>query len=189
MGQQKANQKIHYVYAHYTLDTNELFYIGMGSGDRHSWSYCRNSFWTNIVKKHGFKYVFLHTNLTRSDANDLEIQEIQRYRPKANFTKGGDGGDTYSTLSPDKYIKVMERKRQSMLGKGKGVSKTLEHRKKLVCQWRCKPVLCLDTGEIFESVRECARRLNSNQANVGKAIKNRWKCKGYRLEFINENAN
>ena len=45
----------YYVYAHYTLDTNELFYIGKGKNSRFKSNSHRNKLWHKIVNKHGIK--------------------------------------------------------------------------------------------------------------------------------------
>jgi hypothetical protein len=45
---------MYYTYAHYTADTNELFYIGKGKNYRHQKGQGRNRLWTNIARKHGW---------------------------------------------------------------------------------------------------------------------------------------
>ena len=43
----------YYTYAHYTADTNELYYIGKGKGKRAFSSLNRNRWWQRKVNKHG----------------------------------------------------------------------------------------------------------------------------------------
>lgn len=80
-----------YVYAHYTLDTNELFYVGKGTKKRAHHIHGRNSYWNRIVKKHGYKVEILIDNLSAQDALIQEILGILEYKPKANLTSGGEG--------------------------------------------------------------------------------------------------
>lgn len=80
-----------YVYAHYTLDTNELFYIGKGKGGRCNHKYNRNDYWNRIVNKHNYRIEKLVENLEESDAFIQEILAIKEFSPKANLTKGGEG--------------------------------------------------------------------------------------------------
>lgn len=80
-----------YVYAHYTLDTNELFYIGKGRNKRAYRKTGRNKIWQSINKKHGHRVCILIDNLSESDALIQEILAIKEFNPRANLTKGGEG--------------------------------------------------------------------------------------------------
>ena len=80
-----------YIYAHYTEDTNELFYIGKGRNNRYLDTRGRNNYWHKIVNKHGFRSEILIKNLDESTAFIQEILAIKEFDPKANFTKGGEG--------------------------------------------------------------------------------------------------
>ena len=83
----------HYIYGHYTKDTNELFYIGLGKYNRCNQISKRNMYWLNIYKKRGLKVLLLETNLTIESAKIKEIEYIKLFKPKSNMTIGGEGGD------------------------------------------------------------------------------------------------
>lgn len=85
----------YYIYAHIRKDTNTIFYIGKGSGNRAYFKANRSKFWKRIVEKHGYSVIFLMENLTEEVAYQSEITFIMAEKLKgnceANFTKGGDG--------------------------------------------------------------------------------------------------
>ena len=87
--------RIYYVYKHLTKDTGELFYIGKGKNKRAmEKSGSRNKLWKNIANKHGFVVEFIKQNLLEEEALILEKEEIEKYKPEANFSIGGLGGAT-----------------------------------------------------------------------------------------------
>ena len=82
------------VYLHYTKDTDELFYVGKGKGNRAYSSLGRNSFWKNIVNKHGYYVVKYFDFLNEEDAFLEEARIMEKYRPRANVGApflGGSG--------------------------------------------------------------------------------------------------
>ena len=87
------------VYRHRRLDTNEIFYIGIGKEEKRAFSkYKRNVHWINIVKKAGYQVEIISRDLTWEDACELEIFLIKLYGRKdlglgnlVNMTDGGDG--------------------------------------------------------------------------------------------------
>jgi hypothetical protein len=95
-----------YVYRHIRLDTNEVFYIGIGNTEikyigsnlksRYKRAYSqdnRNKWWNHIVEKTTFKVEILVDEITREEAIELEIFLIQEYGKKnlCNITDGGEG--------------------------------------------------------------------------------------------------
>lgn len=176
-----------YVYAHYTLDTNELFYIGKGKNDRAQCKSKRSSYWNKIIDKHNYYIKILYNQLTETDAYKLEIKCINEFNPRCNFTKGGSGGDTFTKLPDEQKETILNKKRQSMKGKHKNVPKSPEHREKLKCDWRSKPIICLDNNTIYRSIEDCRRKLNLGNISVHQQIKKGWKCKGYTLNFYVKN--
>lgn len=70
------------VYRHRRLDTNDVFYIGIGDNKRAYNKNARSVYWKRIVKKHGYNVEILVTDLSREDACELEILLIQEYGRK-----------------------------------------------------------------------------------------------------------
>lgn len=55
----------HYVYVHFRNDTNQIFYVGKGSGKRAYNSQKRNGYWKNVVKKaNGYSVQIIAKNLS-----------------------------------------------------------------------------------------------------------------------------
>lgn len=91
------------VYKHIRLDTDDVFYIGIGSKASRAFSKDRrNSYWHNIVNKVGYRVEIITECKTREEACKIECDLISHYGrigidPNGilvNMTKGGDGGDT-----------------------------------------------------------------------------------------------
>ena len=69
-----------YVYTHTRLDTNEIFYVGIGTQDnykRASRSHNRTNYWNNIVKNAGWRVDIVFDNLSWEDACKKEIELIK----------------------------------------------------------------------------------------------------------------
>ena len=86
------------IYRHITLDTNEIFYIGIGNIKRPYSKHNRNKYWKNIVNKHGYEIQILKSDLTWENACELEKFLISWYGRQdnntgilINMTDGGDG--------------------------------------------------------------------------------------------------
>jgi hypothetical protein len=87
------------VYKHIRLDTNEVFYIGIGSRKRRAYSdYKRSKHWHSVVNKVGYKVELLHEDIDWEKACEIEQELIKLYGRKdlglgtlVNMTDGGDG--------------------------------------------------------------------------------------------------
>ena len=87
------------VYQHRRLDTEEVFYIGIGTTKRRAYSnYKRSKYWHSIVNKAGYTVELLHENIHWEQACKIEQDLIKQYGRKdlglgnlINLTDGGDG--------------------------------------------------------------------------------------------------
>lgn len=87
------------VYRHRRLDTNEIFYIGIGKTEKRPYSKAgRNKHWKNIVNKAGYSVEIISKVDTWEEACELEQFLIQEYGRKdlgtgilVNMTDGGEG--------------------------------------------------------------------------------------------------
>ena len=61
------------VYTHIRLDTNEVFYVGIGKNQNRAYaSYNRSSWWSKIANKSGYKVVITHKNILWEEACSIE---------------------------------------------------------------------------------------------------------------------
>lgn len=152
-----------YVYTHTRLDTNEVFYVGIGTQDnykRASCSHNRTNYWNNIVRKCGWKVDIVFDNLSWEDACKKEIELIKKYGridlgtgTLVNLTDGGDGSLGF---------KHSEKTRLKMSKTRKGRKHTQEHKNKTrnsMLGKNCKKIINTETGEIFKSVEEAANSI------------------------------
>ena len=86
------------VYRHIRLDTNEVFYVGIGSKKRPYAKGSRSKWWKRIVNKSDYRVDILFTDLSWEAAEIKEIEFIKLYGRKdlkkgtlVNMTDGGEG--------------------------------------------------------------------------------------------------
>lgn len=120
------------VYVHRRPDTMEVFYVGIGSGNRPYRTNNRNKWWQNIVDKNNGNFIvdILDRNLPWELCCAVEKNLIEKYGRKdkgtgilVNLTYGGEGA--YGMIHSEKT-----KKKMSLLKKGKPLTK--EHIKKIV---------------------------------------------------------
>jgi hypothetical protein len=87
------------IYRHIRLDTNNVFYIGIGKNENRAYhKHSRNRYWYNIINKTEYEVQILKRDLSWVDACELEKLLISYYGRKdlglgtlVNMTDGGDG--------------------------------------------------------------------------------------------------
>lgn len=94
--------KNYYIYFHKNPITNNIFYVGMGTGDRcKDFKRGRNPYYINYVKKYGNPIIEVpHKNLSKEEACVLEKDYIKKYGRKLyeengtllNISEGGESG-------------------------------------------------------------------------------------------------
>lgn len=177
----------HYVYTHLNPKTKDVFYVGIGKGNR-AWNKGagRNKFWDNYVNKHGFEVEIVAEGLTRKQAGKIEIdliahlgrRQIDEGGVLVNRSTGGDGGSGGYTHTEE----WIQKHRERHLGKPKGplsdetkakLSKALTGRK---VTWG-KPVLQYDKQGNFikewDSIKDAERETGAkNVFEVASGYKN-----------------
>ncbi len=200
-----------YIYFHYTADTNELFYVGKGCNNRSFVKKGRNKYWLGTVEKHGIIVKIIKNLLSEPLAFAYEKYYIKKYKPKCNFTKGGEGGNTtafYNEEQKSKYKDKCSKKKKDWWE-----GKDLATRKKLLAptalavsnMWNnmdpeiksaeqkrrnsfktIKKVKCLNNNIIYNSAVEAANALNIKKSDwvrrVAKGV--RPHVCNYKFEYV-----
>lgn len=112
-----------YVYRHIRIDTNEVFYVGIGTnGGYYKKDFYRafaknnrNTHWKNIVSKTGYSVEIIAEGLSWEDACKKEVEFISIYGRKdlnkgslVNLTDGGDG--VLNQIHSEKRRKIVSEK-------------------------------------------------------------------------------
>lgn len=179
-----------YVYIHTRLDTNEVFYVGIGSQDnykRASSTSQRTYYWNNIVKKCGWKVDIVFDKLSWEDACIKEKELILKYGRidlgtglLVNLTNGGEGNfgrkasiETRLKMSKTrtgKKLKIETKKKLSIIAKGKF----------------CKKVINTEDGTIYNSISDAAKQNGLKRHNLSEYLTGRVKNKTALTYFIED---
>ena len=98
------------VYQHRRKDTNEVFYIGIGSNTKRAYyKNNRNCYWHNIVNSVGYEVDILIEGCTRKEAEEVEVGMIEAYGRKdlgtGSLVNMTEGGERVKGLSPEVNFK------------------------------------------------------------------------------------
>lgn len=125
-----------YVYLHRRLDTNDVFYVGIGTGkyfQRSKDKKGRSLHWKKIVNKVGYTIDIIYNNITWEQAKKYEINLIAMYGRRdlglgnlVNHTIGGEG--SVGVIVSDK---TKEKLKKALKNVGLGKSKSEEHKKNM----------------------------------------------------------
>jgi len=182
----------YYVYAHLNPITKEVFYVGIGYGNRawNKWA-GRNKFWENYVNKHGFEVEIIANNITRKQAEKIEIsliaelgrRQIDEGGTLVNRSIGGDGSKGYThteeykqKLSEERKGKCTRKERKLSNDTKEKISQKLKGR---IPTWY-KPVIQMDKDGNF--IKEWPSmgdaRKNTGAKSIWEVIKGKSKTSG-----------
>lgn len=177
----------HYLYQHIRLDTNDVFYIGIGTKNKNDLKSTfnsiiyrraytksgRNIIWKHITNKTNYKIDIILESDDYEDIKQKEIEYISFYKRKSNggtlcnLTDGGDGSIGY------KMTDVQKKKVSDRFKLRKGV---LHHSSKKVYVYKMNGFFY----KMWESRRQCALELNIDKGCIDQGIKNKiTQCFGY----------
>jgi hypothetical protein len=177
-----------YVYKHIRLDTNEVFYVGIGNDVKYKRAYVtqRTKYWKNITNKTNYKVEIFEDGLSWEHACERETYWIKFYGRRdlkegtlVNLTNGGEGAvgalrskETREKLSKankgkrltEEQIKKMSESLKGRISPRKGVTLTDKTKEKI----REKRKLQITTEETKKKM---------SQAMMGRVLTEEWKQK------------
>jgi hypothetical protein len=116
------------VYRHRRLDTNKIFYIGIGKEEKRAYRKDgRNSYWNNIINKTDYNIEIIAKDIDWETACELEIFLISEYGIKnlSNITLGGEGN--LGNLHSIETKKILSEKLKGKTAWNKGLKSSEEH--------------------------------------------------------------
>lgn len=147
------------------------------SRQKHFYAAIKKYCWENI------KHEILFENLSKEDACQKEIELIAQYKsndPEFGYNQllGGESGNFGRRHSEETKKKISEAH------KGKPLSK--EHVAK-IAEANKKTVICIETGELFNSVKEAAEYAKVNQSHLSNVLCGRSNTAGgYHWEYYED---
>mgnify|MGYP000028296689 CR=1 FL=1 len=115
------------VYRHRRLDTNKIFYIGIGKEEKRAYRKDgRNNYWNNIINKTDYNIEIIAKDIDWETACELEIFLISEYGIKnlSNITLGGEGN--LGNLHSIETKKIMSEKKIGKPTWNKGLKESKE---------------------------------------------------------------
>lgn len=101
-----------YVYEWYIIDTNEVFYVGKGTGKRFRTTSGRNKFFQCMYKSHKCDVRKIYENLSEKEAFEKEKEIIKYYKQNTDYrlTNQTDGGEGTSGWIASKEFRDKQSK-------------------------------------------------------------------------------
>ena len=130
---------------------------------------------SKAIKKYGWENFDkeLLEQCSIDELNNREIYYIARYKPEYNLTIGGDGLKGYEPSSETKAKLSEAAKKQWQLPEQKARFQ--------------KPIICIETGETFESVKSAAIKAGVNHSSISQVLNGKTKTAGgYHWEYLRE---
>lgn len=191
------------IYAHFTLDTNELFYIGEGRPNRARSKHNRSRYWNFKVAKHGFYSEVLINNLSKNESEDGETKLIIMIKAHGtnlvNICNGPMHRSHWLTCVPKEMhpmfgrrgrkcpeVAEANRKRRGEAHKmsEKTRAELIERNKNGKFNRAKTAVKCIETGEVFESVKAALAKCNKKRGHIDRAIKTGMRACGFHWQYI-----
>lgn len=180
-----------YVYAWYNIDTNEIFYIGKGCGNRYKNLNKRNKKFLEYYNSHNTTSKIILNNLLEEEAFQKEQELTDFYRsqnqPLCNLIDGGYGG--YSKVWIDEMREYMsehnpmknEKQKQRM--RDKNPMKNIETAQK-VAEKNKRAVII--NGQYYNGIVDAAKALNVWENTITNWCKRGYDTNGRPCQYADE---
>lgn len=167
----------------HTNKNNNKKYIGITrNSPKRRWSNgngYKSEYFCNAIKKYGwdnFKHEIIFCNLTKEQAECLEIEMIKYHRTTDrnygyNIQNGGNTKGSHSDETKQKISKIH---------KGKIISEETKERIR-------KKVKCIQNNTIYNSIKEASKALNIKENCISRNCLGKSEfAKGLKFEYVNE---
>lgn len=151
------------VYGHYV--NNELIYIGAGTLFRAFSYYPRRALWKELVAD-GYDVIILAWYPDLKSAQDLEKKLIKQHKPKCNLAHNGYSnawGNKWNIgrRHTEKAKKILSEKLKASWRNGERKAGSVKPR---------MPIKCIETGIIYDGLREAARQTGFCPSHLSNCI-------------------
>lgn len=176
-------------------------YIGITMRDpvkrwgHNGYCYNHNEYFFRAIQKYGwdnFQHLILFTDLSKADAEKIEIELIAKYKTTDNQYGYNieNGGNTVGTHSKETKRKISQWHKEnsnryntdeikgkiSKANKGKtawnkGLHWSEEYKKQNAMKQKCIPVLCVETNQVYYGIMEAERRTGIDKSSITRACK------------------
>lgn len=187
------------VYQHFVEGDSLPFYVGEGRLKRAHSRANRNRYWRFKVEKHGgFRVEIVAQGLTKSEAEAEERRLIQKYRDEGVLLTNCAAGplfDGHWLIGRPKSDHPMYGKRFSAPwiaeSNRRRAGQKLRPRPDLVTRNKAggiphfkRPVRCVETGKVYESVVAAANAVGVHDSKVHRALKEGGRSGGYHWQYL-----
>lgn len=186
------------VYKHICKITNKV-YIGQTNNISTRWkpsAYKNCTKFYNAIQKYGwdnFDHIILESNLTLQEANEKEAYYIELYNSindGYNLSYGGlnklASEETKKKMSETRKGVPHSREHSEAISKAlTGYKQSEEHKRNNRLAQHRKPVQCIETGEIYDSLAEAGRKTGILPETISRQIKGKQKTtQGLHWRFV-----
>jgi hypothetical protein len=186
-----------YLYKHIRKDTNEVFYVGIGSDVDYSRAHTRHkrsSFWKKIINKTDYEIIIYEDNKTWDEVIELEKYWISFYGRRdlnggslVNLTNGGEGcygrilsEDTKKKIGEKSKLKIYSKEYREKLSESFKGEKNHRFGKKLSDETKQK----ISKSQLGESHHWYGtKRPHDVKEKIGSSQPNRIEVCKYDMEF------
>lgn len=181
------SDKKYTVYMH-TNKINGKKYIGMtGQNPIVRWAnghgYRGQSRFEAAIMEFGwrnFKHEILYTGLTKTEAEKLEVELIEKYQTTdSRYGYNTDSGGVSSITFGEEHKKhlresfkgrvITEETRRKISEKNSGKNNPMYGKKRDIAIFKTKAVICVETQEIYPSVSEASRQTGIDAGSISMA--------------------
>lgn len=189
------------VYRHIRLDTNEVFYIGIGKDMKRPYNKSgRTDLWKRVVNKHGYKVDIIVEDIEWEKAKEFEKSLIFLYGRRdlgkgtlVNMTDGGEGCLGRKVTFSEEHKAKLREARKNYTHSEETKRKMSETNKRMgrIPPRSDRPIYQLSLGgsimKLFESALTASKELSIDSSGIAKVCKGkRNHAGGYKWEYVNE---